>query len=1094
MKNRLFLTAITITISCSISFSHLLSHTAIANDEFFEDEDFLKLITEVEEKGSKKNSTPISSMERTKNKALILPEEASNDKDTPFKQNGALNANQQVGGKDSTTKKLFDRVGKLFTNDPFAKEEKPTAKAEQKSAMKHFTLDGPKVESSKAISRSDTTSSSTTTQNASSIDSIEDLKKVTLPDVPQVKEAAGASVEKSAPAKIDAKKKQREVVEEPKLNKVAPVKSKDIPEAEKILPKPIIHKKAEIKVKDKAATVDVEPAFENKGRAVKAAPVANSVSQSTKKFAEPEVNEPLATELDIVTLPGAERPIDESKALGDNLDLKASEFDLELPKLDGQMDENTQPAAKVQKAEKGGVFAKIGGFFKGFFEEEDEAMHEEDMELNALEERLLREIEEEQHNASSLRSRATTSKTKAKVQKQPEPFSEVQLEADHVPNLENFDPKSFEDVTEDQQLRQLVEDDMKQALEVASPTEELKIELPQLQVSQDEKPKVPEQQRPQEDRQALLPRKPKPVTEKRLPSIDEMDKAKSLGTISADEMFGLTNKPRKLESADTIFDYWRKNKETLTKPFADEQQGIDAANNVYKLDIPTKPSSDAAEFGALEVTQKAASDVGKTNESVKAKVKAPEQHEGSAVDANNLTEDLLKDKFFKQALEARKQQQEETSSKPMVKRGAEVDAKPKAKPTQEAAESEPIRIEDKKPAAKPMPFKDVSEVLRIEDPVEDRSLALTTGSNIEDISEVMENADEVEEIFDGTEPLTIGDHEVTAAPAKVAEPLEDELDAPNETLLSSEAAAKAEELSPVKQGPDGDSEPEDIEAIEDGAYSLYADEVLPTYLEGVKNRGKYSHEKDVSDNPIYRKQYGEKNQHLPAVADVADYTRYLFYAAYENNVEAMKSLIDRGADINAQDENTGYTPAILALISGKQDAVAYLVNIGADVNIRDNSGNSLLQHALLRQDLNSYKLILKVAPKLSKAVIRQSLETMVENGHSQEWAQPLIEFMGGADTMLIQFAKVNDYYGVRLALNAGADLQVVDSSSGLSVFEYAVINQNVMMLEELYEADPEGFMAMRDRLRSMAYRSNNSQFKVAFENMLVTIEMQQGAR
>jgi hypothetical protein len=78
MKNRLFLTAITITISL-----HWQSHTAIANDEFFEDEDFLKLITEVEEK---KHTTPPSSASQTEVNTLILPADASNDKDSAFAQ------------------------------------------------------------------------------------------------------------------------------------------------------------------------------------------------------------------------------------------------------------------------------------------------------------------------------------------------------------------------------------------------------------------------------------------------------------------------------------------------------------------------------------------------------------------------------------------------------------------------------------------------------------------------------------------------------------------------------------------------------------------------------------------------------------------------------------------------------------------------------------------------------------------------------------------------------------------------------------------------------------------------------------------------
>ncbi|WP_375603618.1 ankyrin repeat domain-containing protein [Wolbachia endosymbiont of Anurida maritima] len=63
----------------------------------------------------------------------------------------------------------------------------------------------------------------------------------------------------------------------------------------------------------------------------------------------------------------------------------------------------------------------------------------------------------------------------------------------------------------------------------------------------------------------------------------------------------------------------------------------------------------------------------------------------------------------------------------------------------------------------------------------------------------------------------------------------------------------------------------------------------------------------------------------------------LHLAVEEGNLEAVKHLIEKGADLNAPDKH-GWTPLYYAVYSGNIDVVRFLIDQGADYNITDNEG------------------------------------------------------------------------------------------------------------------------------------------------------------
>ena len=82
----------------------------------------------------------------------------------------------------------------------------------------------------------------------------------------------------------------------------------------------------------------------------------------------------------------------------------------------------------------------------------------------------------------------------------------------------------------------------------------------------------------------------------------------------------------------------------------------------------------------------------------------------------------------------------------------------------------------------------------------------------------------------------------------------------------------------------------------------------------------------------------------------------LFNAAYIGNWERVKTLVDRGIDVNAKDKY-GQTLLILASYRNDKDIVTLLISKGADTNIHNASGSTPL-HCASRRGLYQIAQIL----------------------------------------------------------------------------------------------------------------------------------------
>jgi ankyrin repeat protein len=70
----------------------------------------------------------------------------------------------------------------------------------------------------------------------------------------------------------------------------------------------------------------------------------------------------------------------------------------------------------------------------------------------------------------------------------------------------------------------------------------------------------------------------------------------------------------------------------------------------------------------------------------------------------------------------------------------------------------------------------------------------------------------------------------------------------------------------------------------------------------------------------------------------------LHYAIFTQRPDFLKLLIEKGANVNARD-NTGDTPLSLAAKRGDLASIRYLLAHGADRNSKNNEGKTALEHA-----------------------------------------------------------------------------------------------------------------------------------------------------
>jgi ankyrin repeat protein len=86
---------------------------------------------------------------------------------------------------------------------------------------------------------------------------------------------------------------------------------------------------------------------------------------------------------------------------------------------------------------------------------------------------------------------------------------------------------------------------------------------------------------------------------------------------------------------------------------------------------------------------------------------------------------------------------------------------------------------------------------------------------------------------------------------------------------------------------------------------------------------------------------------------------HLFEVVKFGNLQQVKMLVERGADVNARDVNE-ITVLMCAAANGNMDIVKYIVSKGASLNLKDIGGHTVLYYAASRNQVEIIKFLIKL--------------------------------------------------------------------------------------------------------------------------------------
>ena len=161
---------------------------------------------------------------------------------------------------------------------------------------------------------------------------------------------------------------------------------------------------------------------------------------------------------------------------------------------------------------------------------------------------------------------------------------------------------------------------------------------------------------------------------------------------------------------------------------------------------------------------------------------------------------------------------------------------------------------------------------------------------------------------------------------------------------------------------------------------------------------------------------GTEQEIINAISGMVNTNEALRITAGRGKTEAMKALINAGADVNAKD-NDDETALMWAAESGHAEAVKILINTGANVNAKNNDGYTALMLAAINGNAETIKILLNAGADVN-----------AKNNN------------GG--TALILAAYRGHAEAITTLLNAGADVNA-KTDGGTRAVDYARININL---------------------------------------------------
>lgn len=172
----------------------------------------------------------------------------------------------------------------------------------------------------------------------------------------------------------------------------------------------------------------------------------------------------------------------------------------------------------------------------------------------------------------------------------------------------------------------------------------------------------------------------------------------------------------------------------------------------------------------------------------------------------------------------------------------------------------------------------------------------------------------------------------------------------------------------------------------------------------------------------------------------------LIYAASEGDLEEVKILIEKGININGQDDE-GSTALIAAALAGHTEIINFLISKGADINIADNYGHTALTMVVEEGNYEMANLLINLGADTIKGPEGTTV-LMDTNAENKDLAECIInntninyQTSDEGLSALMSAVKKGEEAKVKLLIEHKADLELKDKN-GMTALMYALLNKN----------------------------------------------------
>ncbi len=198
-------------------------------------------------------------------------------------------------------------------------------------------------------------------------------------------------------------------------------------------------------------------------------------------------------------------------------------------------------------------------------------------------------------------------------------------------------------------------------------------------------------------------------------------------------------------------------------------------------------------------------------------------------------------------------------------------------------------------------------------------------------------------------------------------------------------------------------------------------------------------------------------------------------AALMGHTEIMTFLLEKGADINVRNGD-GNTPLHAAAFLGRADAVELLLEHGVDANVRNNGGGSAIESATLDWGITQ-GILAFIQLEVDEAVVKAGRAKVV---------RILTQHAKNAPTSLNLWkaSAKGDISTIKKALDSGSDLSTLDSQFGINPLGWAALNGQTEAVKLLLEKGADVNGRQRDgstSLHSAAFLGHVETVKLLLE-------------